>query len=126
MSRVFLMKWYHFSVEYFEDLRNVNHCEFLIMRQKEDSGKYILENNLRTWSELKRERLAAAAAKTGTLLAPATLITSTSSSSLSEKDVEKEAKNGIATRVVGAASPIPFRKKWGGTFSDVPPRSAVI
>ncbi|KAK0634843.1 histidine phosphatase superfamily [Bombardia bombarda] len=55
MSRVFLMKWYHFSVEYFEDLRNVNHCEFLIMR-KEESGKYLLENNLRTWSELRRER----------------------------------------------------------------------
>jgi hypothetical protein len=55
MSRVFLMKWYHFSVEYFEDLRNVNHCEFLIMR-RQDSGKYLLENNLRTWSELKRER----------------------------------------------------------------------
>jgi len=58
MSRVFLMKWYHFSVEYFEDLRNVNHCEFLIMRKNEDSGKYILENKLRTWSELKREREA--------------------------------------------------------------------
>ncbi|KAM0328489.1 hypothetical protein ACHAQA_004896 [Verticillium albo-atrum] len=56
MSRVFLMKWYHFTVEYFEDLRNVNHCEFLIMRKQEESGKYILENNLRTWSELRRER----------------------------------------------------------------------
>lgn len=55
MSRIFLMKWYHFSVEYFEDLRNVNHCEFLIMRRQEN-GKYLLENNLRTWSELKRER----------------------------------------------------------------------
>ncbi|PON20441.1 phosphoglycerate mutase [Trichoderma gamsii] len=55
MSRVFLMKWYHFSVEYFEDLRNVNHCEFLIMR-KQDNSKYLLENNLRTWSELRRER----------------------------------------------------------------------
>lgn len=55
MSRVFLMKWYHFSVEYFEDLRNVNHCEFLLMR-KQDNGKYLLENNLRTWSELRRER----------------------------------------------------------------------
>lgn len=55
MSRVFLMKWYHFSVEYFEDLRNVNHCEFLIMRKNEDNGKYILQNKLRTWSELKRE-----------------------------------------------------------------------
>lgn len=55
MSRVFLMKWYHFSVEYFEDLRNINHCEFLIMN-KQESGKYVLENKLRTWSELRRER----------------------------------------------------------------------
>ncbi|KAI0556150.1 histidine phosphatase superfamily [Xylaria curta] len=61
MSRVFLMKWYHFSVEYFEDLRNVNHCEFLIMKLKRDSGKYILQNKLRTWSELRRERAAAKA-----------------------------------------------------------------
>ncbi|KAG4220114.1 hypothetical protein PC116_g31407, partial [Phytophthora cactorum] len=58
MSRVFLMKWYHFSVEYFEDLRNVNHCEFLIMKKQEDSGKYDLQNKLRTWSELRRERAA--------------------------------------------------------------------
>ncbi|TDZ66035.1 Broad-range acid phosphatase DET1 [Colletotrichum trifolii] len=56
MSRVFLMKWYHFTVEYFEDLRNVNHCEFLIMRKQDDSGKYILENKLRTWSDLRKER----------------------------------------------------------------------
>ncbi|KAH8175623.1 histidine phosphatase superfamily (branch 1) domain-containing protein [Sarocladium implicatum] len=61
MSRVFLMKWYHFTVEYFEDLRNVNHCEFLIMRRQENS-KYLLENKLRTWSELRRERERAAAA----------------------------------------------------------------
>ncbi|KAK8134019.1 hypothetical protein PG984_006031 [Apiospora sp. TS-2023a] len=58
MSRVFLMKWYHFSVEYFEDLRNVNHCEFLVMKKQEESGKYLLENKLRTWSELRRERAA--------------------------------------------------------------------
>ncbi|ROT39370.1 phosphoglycerate mutase-like protein [Sodiomyces alkalinus F11] len=56
MSRVFLMKWYHFTVEYFEDLRNVNHCEFLIMRKDDESGKYTLENELRTWSQLRRER----------------------------------------------------------------------
>ncbi|ROV97710.1 hypothetical protein VMCG_07341 [Cytospora schulzeri] len=55
MSRVFLMKWYHFSVEYFEDLRNINHCEFLIMT-KQESGKYVLDTKLRTWSELRRER----------------------------------------------------------------------
>lgn len=59
MSRVFLMKWYHFTVEYFEDLRNVNHCEFLIMRRQENA-KYLLENKLRTWSELRRERAALA------------------------------------------------------------------
>lgn len=56
MSRVFLMKWYHFTVEYFEDLRNINHCEFLIMRKNEDTGKYLLENKLRTWSELRQGR----------------------------------------------------------------------
>jgi len=55
MTRVFLMKWYHFSVEYFEDLRNVDHCEFVVMKLNEN-GKYELQNHLRTWSELKRER----------------------------------------------------------------------
>lgn len=60
MSRVFLMKWYHFTVEYFEDLRNINHCEFLIMRQQVN-GKYLLETKLRTWSELRREHAAMAA-----------------------------------------------------------------
>ncbi|KAK0389754.1 hypothetical protein NLU13_3327 [Sarocladium strictum] len=64
MSRVFLMKWYHFTVEYFEDLRNVNHCEFLIMRRQENS-KYLLENKLRTWSELRRERAALASKANG-------------------------------------------------------------
>ncbi|KAJ4384805.1 hypothetical protein N0V86_000408 [Didymella sp. IMI 355093] len=59
MSRVFLMKWYHWSVEYFEDLRNVNHCEFIVMKQSETNKKYILQNELRTWSELKRRAAAA-------------------------------------------------------------------
>jgi hypothetical protein len=53
--RCFLMRWYHFSVEYFEDLRNINHVEFIVMRLK-DNGRYALQNQLRTWSELKRER----------------------------------------------------------------------
>jgi broad specificity phosphatase PhoE len=61
MTRVFLMKWYHFSVEYFEDLRNVNHCEFVVMRKNDDNGKFVLQNQLRTWSELRKERAAAAA-----------------------------------------------------------------
>lgn len=56
MTRVFLMKWYHFSVEYFEDLRNVNHCEFVIMEKNPDNGKFVLQNNLRTWSALRQEK----------------------------------------------------------------------
>lgn len=101
MSRIFLMKWYHFSVEYFEDLRNVNHCEFLIMRRKADSGKYLLENNLRTWSELKRERLAAAMKDKdkNSIVSTAT-----------EKDQEKERKLEMGSSPVN----VPTRKKWGG------------
>lgn len=111
MSRVFLMKWYHFSVEYFEDLRNVNHCEFLIMRQKENSGKYILENKLRTWSELKRERLAMATTKEKPQVTPP----SNASEREKEKEKEKERKlvTGVESQVV-PASPVPVRKKWGG------------
>ncbi|RHZ67542.1 acid phosphatase DET1 [Aspergillus thermomutatus] len=56
MTRVFLMKWYHWSVEYFEDLRNINHCEFVIMKLNPDNGKYVLQNKLRTWSELRKEK----------------------------------------------------------------------
>ena len=117
MSRVFLMKWYHFSVEYFEDLRNVNHCEFLIMRKKEDSGKYILENNLRTWSELKRERMAALQLKEKAEKEKGTS-TSPSSTNLngqghvSEKDKEKERK--LLGDAATSASPVQTRKKWGG------------
>ncbi|KAK5134538.1 hypothetical protein LTR08_006323 [Meristemomyces frigidus] len=58
MARVFLMKWYHWSVEYFEDLRNVNHCEFVTLAQDASTGKFVLENQLRTWSELKRLKKA--------------------------------------------------------------------
>lgn len=83
------------------------------MRKREDSGKYILENNLRTWSDLKRERLAAAAAKDKA---------AASASTISEKDKEKEKKllgngtgNGEASTTPSTVgSPVPVRKKWGG------------
>ncbi|KAF3766114.1 phosphoglycerate mutase-like protein [Cryphonectria parasitica EP155] len=96
MSRVFLMKWYHFSVEYFEDLRNINHCEFLIMN-KQESGKYMLETKLRTWSELRRERAL-------------------------KKEKEKE-KNGTPTgkdtakldkALAATQSPVAAPRRWGG------------
>jgi hypothetical protein len=103
MSRVFLMKWYHFSVEYFEDLRNINHCEFLIMRKSNDSGKYILKTNLRTWSQLKQERLAAARDKEKK--SPA------ASSPTTDRDREKRKKLEAAAL---AQSQMSTRKKWGG------------
>lgn len=95
MSRVFLMKWYHFSVEYFEDLRNINHCEFLIMN-KQPSGKYVLENKLRTWSELRRERALK-----------------------KEKEKEKGTPTGkdgnkLEKAIAATASPIVAPRRWGG------------
>ncbi|KAK4101439.1 phosphoglycerate mutase-like protein [Parathielavia hyrcaniae] len=94
MSRVFLMKWYHFSVEYFEDLRNVNHCEFLIMRRNDDNGKYILENKLRTWSELKRER----------------------AEELAEEKGEGGKANGITkdATTLARVPTVEIRRRWGG------------
>lgn len=95
MSRVFLMKWYHFSVEYFEDLRNINHCEFLIMN-KQPSGKYVLENKLRTWSELRRERALK-----------------------KEKEKEKGTPTGkdgnkLDKALAASASPVAAPRRWGG------------
>lgn len=91
MSRVFLMKWYHFNVEYFEDLRNVNHCEFLIMRKEPDNGKYVLENKLRTWSELRRERAAL----------------------VSKEREDKEKKDGAPPMLEKSKNFVPTRR-WGG------------
>jgi len=45
-------------VEYFEDLRNVNHCEFITMERSKSTGKYILQNQLRTWSSYRKEQEA--------------------------------------------------------------------
>ncbi|KAF4125808.1 Broad specificity phosphatase PhoE [Geosmithia morbida] len=139
MSRVFLMKWYHFTVEYFEDLRNVNHCEFLIMR-KQDNGKYFLENNLRTWSDLRRERALREAAATAASATPSTGTgtstgtstsagtsagTSTSTSNNADaKDKDKDKDRDANGLVPAGPSPNPRRpvrqrtihlpRQWGG------------
>ncbi|KFY45923.1 hypothetical protein V495_02738 [Pseudogymnoascus sp. VKM F-4514 (FW-929)] len=109
MSRVFLMKWYHFSVEYFEDLRNVNHCEFLIMRKHEDSGKFILENKLRTWSELARERLLKE--KSEKELEEARAKKDPIPSPMSETT---EGITGMKPGDLPPTSSVPKKKQWGG------------
>ncbi|KAJ5468096.1 Histidine phosphatase superfamilyclade-1 [Penicillium sp. IBT 31633x] len=87
MARVFLMKWYHWSVEYFEDLRNINHCEFLILTHNPENGKYILQNKLRTWSDLQKER---------------------------ERENASKEKVPASITPAGQIDPIPIRRKWGG------------
>lgn len=92
MTRVFLMKWYHWSVEYFEDLRNINHCEFVIMKLNPDNGKYTLENNLRTWSEMKKE-------KEGKEL---------------ERQPDRASKVLEPAPTTPSEGPVPIRRRWGG------------
>ncbi|KAJ6261230.1 hypothetical protein Dda_3898 [Drechslerella dactyloides] len=59
MTRVFLMKWYHYTVEEFEDWMNIEHCQFVTMRRNH-KGKYDLETKLRTWTQYEREQQEAA------------------------------------------------------------------
>jgi len=91
MARVFLMKWYHWSVEYFEDLRNVNHCEFVVMKRSGADeggrgGRYVLQNRMRTWTEWRKERL--------------------------EEEERQKGDAGGAAGEGGRGSPVPVRKKW--------------
>ncbi|KAF9728770.1 hypothetical protein PMIN06_006149 [Paraphaeosphaeria minitans] len=97
MTRVFLMKWYHWSVEYFEDLRNVNHCEFIVMKQNPTNGKFILENELRTWSDLKK-RAAAGDKEKGSNGTPT-----------SSRPTPLTGTSGNAT-----SSPVVPIRRWGG------------
>lgn len=55
-ARVFLMKWFRWSYEEFEALRNIPHCQYLIMK-KHDS-KYCLKTPLKTWDDLDENEIA--------------------------------------------------------------------
>lgn len=47
-ARVFLMKWFRWKYEEFESLKNVGHCELLIM-EKQENERYILKTELQRW-----------------------------------------------------------------------------
>jgi len=46
---------YHYSVEYFEDLKNIDHCQFVLMEKNPVTDKYDLKTKLRTWSAERRK-----------------------------------------------------------------------
>lgn len=50
-ARVFLMKWFRWTFEEFESLKNVPHCQLIMMRRDRASHKYELETVLHKWSE---------------------------------------------------------------------------
>ncbi len=51
-ARVFLQRWFRWSVEYFEDLQNVNHCDWMILRSNDENrSHYTLETPLLRWSD---------------------------------------------------------------------------
>lgn len=44
--RVFLMRWFHWTVEEFESIRNPKNCDIIVL-EREDGGKYRLATELR-------------------------------------------------------------------------------
>jgi broad specificity phosphatase PhoE len=44
--RIFLMRWFHWTVEYFERVRNPKNAEVVVMELEED-GRYLLGTPLR-------------------------------------------------------------------------------
>lgn len=55
--RVFLMKWYRWTYEEFESLKNIPHCQFIIMTRNEENHKFTLKTRLRKWEDPEEEVL---------------------------------------------------------------------
>ncbi|ODV79397.1 phosphoglycerate mutase-like protein [Suhomyces tanzawaensis NRRL Y-17324] len=56
-ARVFLMKWFRWTYEEFESLKNIPHCQYLIMKQDPQSGKFALKTPLLTWDDLPESEI---------------------------------------------------------------------
>jgi broad specificity phosphatase PhoE len=48
--RLFLMRWFHWTVEQFEKLRNPKNCQHYVL-DKMPNGKYQLMTEMSTWTE---------------------------------------------------------------------------
>ncbi|ODQ83131.1 hypothetical protein BABINDRAFT_11438 [Babjeviella inositovora NRRL Y-12698] len=51
-ARVFLMKWFRWTYEEFESLRNIPHCQFLNMEREDELGRYELKTQLLKWDDV--------------------------------------------------------------------------
>ena len=49
------MRWYHWSVEYFESLENLHPCEFVIMEKAQETNKYRMLTEFRCWRETSHD-----------------------------------------------------------------------
>lgn len=110
MMMLTFLNRYHWSVEYFEDLRNVNHCEFIMMDKNIDNGKYLLKSELRTWSELKKQR-ALEAAKDATSSG-----NTSRDGSTQQRNIDPKRRNTLSQYLPPSqqnSTPAPPRK-WGG------------
>lgn len=56
-ARVFLMKWFRWKYEEFEALRNIPHCQYLIMKRNVETHKFSLKTRLLTWDDLDDEEM---------------------------------------------------------------------
>ncbi|KAF6071204.1 Histidine phosphatase (branch 1) family protein [Candida albicans] len=56
-SRVFIMKWFKWSYEEFESLKNVPHCKYLVMKKDDETQKYHLKTRLLTWDDVEDDDL---------------------------------------------------------------------
>lgn len=54
-ARVFLMKWFRWTYEEFESLKNVPHCQLIKMERTDDTHKYTLKTTLHKWEEDKTD-----------------------------------------------------------------------
>lgn len=53
--RVFLMRWFHWSVEHFESIRNIENCGMVELLWNPDKGAYELQTPLETYPERRHE-----------------------------------------------------------------------
>lgn len=56
-ARVFLMRWFKWSYEQFESLKNIPHCQYLIMKKQQENDRYELKSHLETWDEVPDDEL---------------------------------------------------------------------